>query len=284
MARFVMDVSPFVCQGGRMTPQQRHALVRNNLVAYLLGGGLMVLIHEVVHWLVGAALGYRSTMFSYGVTQQPDPGGWHAAITALSADIASLVLGLAMALWRPLEARGGFAHLLWLWLGFTSLQEGITYWVLTPFGAGDTAMAAAALGWPIWAMFVAMAAGIAGMFVSARLFAQPVATVAGDEIAARRAMAWWPWLLAIPFLLVHAFVMFSLQAMSLSVGEVVVVAMAGVSNGVFAPMSFIFARQAHQPAGWQPPRLSPWPVAGIVAFVVLVALQVLMRGGITIGG
>ena len=75
-----------------MTPQQRHALVRNNLVAYLLGGGLMVLIHEVVHWLVGAALGYRSTMFSYGVTQQPDPGGWHAAITALSADIASLVL------------------------------------------------------------------------------------------------------------------------------------------------------------------------------------------------
>ena len=74
-----------------MTPQQRHALVRNNLVAYLLGGGLMVLIHEVVHWLVGAALGYRSTMFSYGVTQQPDPGGWHAAITALSADIASLV-------------------------------------------------------------------------------------------------------------------------------------------------------------------------------------------------
>ena len=45
----------------------------------------------------------------------------------------------------------------------------------------------------------------------------------GDEIAARRAMAWWPWLLAIPFLLVHAFVMFSLQAMSLSVGEVVVV-------------------------------------------------------------
>ena len=267
-----------------MTPQQRHALVRNNLVAYLLGGGLMVLIHEVVHWLVGAALGYRSTMFSYGVTQQPDPGGWHAAITALSADIASLVLGLAMALWRPLEARGGFAHLLWLWHGFTSLQEGITYWVLTPFGAGDTAMAAAALGWPIWAMFVAMAAGIAGMFVSARLFAQPVATVAGDEIAARRAMAWWPWLLAIPFLLVHAFVMFSLQAMSLSVGEVVVVAMAGVSNGVFAPMSFIFARQAHQPAGWQPPRLSPWPVAGIVAFVVLVALQVLMRGGITIGG
>ncbi len=77
-----MDVSPFVCQGGRMTPQQRHALVRNNLVAYLLGGGLMVLIHELVHWLVGAALGYRSTMFSYGVTQQPDPGGWHAAITA----------------------------------------------------------------------------------------------------------------------------------------------------------------------------------------------------------
>jgi hypothetical protein len=68
------------------------------------------------------------------------------------------------------------------------------------------------------------------------------------------------------------------------VGEVVVVAMAGVSNGVFAPMSFIFARQAHQPAGWQPPRLAPWPVAGIVAFVVLVALQVLMRGGITIGG
>ena len=71
MARFVMDVSPFVCQGGRMTPQQRHALVRNNLVAYLLGGGLMVLIHEVVHWLVGAALGYRSTMFSYGVTMAP---------------------------------------------------------------------------------------------------------------------------------------------------------------------------------------------------------------------
>ncbi|QLQ16695.1 MAG: hypothetical protein HZY73_14720 [Micropruina sp.] len=43
-------------------------ILPNNLAALLLGSAVMVLLHEAVHWLTGAALGYRSILYSFGVT------------------------------------------------------------------------------------------------------------------------------------------------------------------------------------------------------------------------
>lgn len=257
-------------------------ILPNNLAALLLGSAVMVLLHEAVHWLTGAALGYRSILYSFGVTY-PDvraPGA--IATTAISAPIFSLVSGFAMIAWQPLRRIGGFAHLLWLWLAFISAQEGVTYFVIAPFGAGDTATFVEAAGWPGWVTIPLCLAGVAGMFATAALFATCVVRHCSGEITAMRAMAWYPWLLSIPFVLATGFLYTALAAMRLTAGEFVIVMLAGLSMTVFAPMAFIFVRRT-RPAP-EPLALPPLPVAGIVGYAVMLVVNLLLTRGLAIGG
>lgn len=52
----------------------------NSLVALVLGTGITVLLHELAHWVTGAALGSRATLLAFGVTYRPQPTGATAAI------------------------------------------------------------------------------------------------------------------------------------------------------------------------------------------------------------
>src|SRR5699024_12070353 len=70
-----------------------------------------------------------------------------------------------------LRRRGDLLHLVWLWFAFASVQEGIAYLCLTPFGAGDTGQASQLLGLPVALQLVALALGVGGMFLNARAFA-----------------------------------------------------------------------------------------------------------------
>lgn len=262
----------------------RRALILNSLLAYLFGAAITILLHEMVHWLTGAALGYRSTMYAYGVTHHPaELPPLVTAATSFSAVLGSIVIGGVMAAWRPRERRGGFAHLLWLWVGFTSILEGVTYLIITPMGVGDTAVTAAALELPMWVQLLICAVGVAGMFGTARLFAPHLDRIAGADRPARLAATIWPWLLAIPFLVAQTVSSFFIQTMPIGPEVMIVMVMAMLAIGTFAPMSMMFPKVTapdRTPMG----NLRPWPIAGIVGYVAVLILHFVIRNGVSIGG
>lgn len=255
------------------------SVVANHTCGVVLGALLMILLHECAHWLTGFALGDRSTLYSFGVDQSAT--GVHGGITAAAGPLFSFVLGLIMVHVRPLKARGGLGELLWMWLAFISLQEAVTYLVLTPMGAGDTAIIMKAFALPSWVSFVACAIGVAGMFWVARLFAPEVAALAGSDPAQLRAVAFWPWAFGSLLLIAHALLQLSLATMTLTTGETIAIITNGMVHSVFGPMSMGTAQKMDVPRRHlNLPRI-PWPL--IVGIVVMVAVNVSLRGGITLG-
>lgn len=253
----------------------------NNLVALLLGAALMVLLHELVHFVTGIAIGYRSTIYSYGVTHDGNPTRGAIALMAISAPIFSLVVGFAMALWQPLRRVGGFAQLLWLWLAFASAQEGVTYFVIAPFGAGDTATFVREMGWPGWTTIVLCFAGVGGMFGTARLFATSVKRHAGENINTMRCMAWYPWLLSLPFAIGTGLLYTAVAKMALTPGEYFFTMLAGLSTTVFAPMSLIWAARLRVDP--EPLVLKPIPILGIVGYIAMIVINLSLSWGLTLG-
>ena len=117
----------------------RRSLLINNLVAAVIASTLMVFFHELAHLVAGLALGYPGTLFAFGVSHHGDPSMHHEVIMALAGPAFSLVTGVVLAIWMPLRRQAHFGHLVWMWFAFTSIQEGVAYLCLTPFGVGDRA-------------------------------------------------------------------------------------------------------------------------------------------------
>ncbi len=256
-------------------------LLINSAVAAVLGTGLMVLVHEFVHTFTGLALGFPGVQYAFGVDHLGSPAPVQMGIMAISAPVFSLVSGAIMAAWTPLRRRGGFGHLLWLWFAFTSLMEGVGYLVITPFGAGDTAMAVESFGWPIWVAFVMCGLGVALQFGTAWAFAPHVGRHAGTETARRYAFTLWPWIVASVVNVALSLLYLSLAASDPGEGAAFAIVAAATATTVFAPMSFIFARRFAQPL--EPLGLKPVPWVGVAAFAVLVALNLAMSPGLRIG-
>lgn len=253
----------------------------NATAALLLGSALMVIVHECCHWIAGALIGHRSTLYAFGVEYTPPTEGGEAAFTALAGVIGSLLIGALFTSWQPFRRSNGFGHLLWLWFAFTSLMEGVGYLVITPFGAGDTAMAVESFGWPIWVAFVMCGLGVALQFGTAWAFAPHVGRHAGTETARRYAFTLWPWIVASVVNVALSLLYLSLAASDPGEGAAFAIVAAATATTVFAPMSFIFARRFAQPL--EPLGLKPVPWVGVAAFAVLVALNLAMSPGLRIG-
>lgn len=267
----------------RRTFETPRTLLFNSVVAAILATWLMIPVHELVHLVAARLNGFPAELYPFAVNTLGSPTNAQVAAEAISAPIFSLVTGFAMAFWTPLRSRGGFPHLLWIWFAFTSIMEGVGYLVITPFGAGDTAATADALGWPIWPRFVVMALGIGLQFLTAYLFAPHIGRHAGTEKSRTWAFAFWPWLIGTACSVALAGLYLFASGAQLGPGGSIAVLVGPVGVLVFAPMAFIwnrrFAAQTPQPLG-----LRPIPVAGIVTLIVLVAVNLtLLRTGMRIG-
>lgn len=261
----------------------RRQLLLNCVPAAVLGATAMIMVHEVVHLLTGAVLGYPSTMYAFGVTHDGAPTAGDEALMLLSAPAFSLISGLLLSVWLPLRRRGGFGHLVWLFFAFASIQEGIAYLCLTPFGVGDTGSAARVLGLPAWVGVVACLAGVGGMFLNARMFATHLVRHAGAEQGDRNAFSLFPWLYGMLVTSAITLLLLVITPMELSPGDQIAVISANTAILVFAPMANIFHRQVAEVA-YEPLALPRIPVAGLVAFGVLVLVNVaLSTGFLTIG-
>lgn len=264
------------------TPTSPRTLLVNNLVAALIASAVMVFVHELAHLVTGLVLGYPGELYAFGVNHGGDPSATDEAVMALAGPAFSLVTGVAMALWTPLRRRADFAHLLWLWFAFTSIQEGVTYLCLTPFGAGDTGYAASLLGIPVALQFVAMAVGIGGMFANARAFAPHMARHAGADPASRNAMTLFPWLYGMIASVALSFVYLSISPADIGAGDQIAIMAAGTSTLVFAPMANIFRRQVAD-VPYEPLTLKPRPTVGIVVLALLIVGNVLLSFGLQVG-
>src|SRR5699024_7415204 len=150
--------------------------------------------HDGAHLGAGLALGRPSVLSSFGVNHLGSRSASDQVVMLLAGPAFSLVTGVLMQLWTPLRRRGDLLHLVWLWFAFASVQEGVTYLCLTPFGAGDTGQAAQLLGLPVALQLAALAVGVGGMFLNARAFAPHMARHAGEDPRMRDAMTLFPWL------------------------------------------------------------------------------------------
>ena len=264
------------------TKQYRRSLLFNNLVAAVIASTLMVFLHVVAHLVAGLALGYPGTLFAFGVSHHGDPAVHDEVIMALAGPAFSLVTGAALAIWMPLRSLANFGHLVWMWFAFTSIQEGVAYLCLTPFGVGDTGFAATLLGIPLPLQFLALAIGVGGMFANARAFAPHLARHAGADQANRNAMSLFVWLYGMIASVLLSLLYLAIAPMDVSPGEQIAVIAAGTVILVFAPMANIFHRQvatvAHEPL-----RLRSVPVVGLIVLALLVVGNILLSFGIKVG-
>ncbi|MFW6599538.1 hypothetical protein ACQBAU_08680 [Propionibacteriaceae bacterium Y2011] len=257
--------------------QRRRALLFNSVLAAFAGLTAMIMVHEFVHLVAGAALGFPSTMVAFAVDHVGSPTPVEYAIMALSAPAFSLVSGLAMTFWLPFRRRGGFPHLLWLFFAFCSTQEGVTYLVITPFGVGDTGSSMQVLGAPVWVSILLCLIGVGGMFLNARLFAPHLIRHAGTETGDRNALGLFAWLFGMLLQTAFTFLYLTVAAVDLPPGDQIAVIMASMGVLVFAPMANIFARVkgvADQP--YEPLTLPRIPVAGLVVSGVLVVTNIVL--------
>lgn len=253
--------------------RDRRIALLASVLAMVFGSAIAVLLHECAHWVTGAALGHTSRLHASFVTYAGTPSAADTAIMALAGPLLSLLLGLVLTFWLPLRRIRGPWHLLWVWTGFTSLQEAVTYLVITPFGVGDTATVLEAIGGSAVIALIAMAAGIAGMFWQARRFAVHVRRWSGDDLVLARCYAWFPWLIAAGWSVVLQIVMIPLSTEP-TVAESILIALAGLSMTVFAPMSFIFRRRTKVPR--EPLGLTRVPVVLLIGYLVLLVVNVVL--------
>jgi len=257
-------------------------LLLNSLVAALIAGALMILVHELAHLVAGLAMGHPGTLYSFRVLHHGSPSASDEAVMLLAGPVFSLVTGVVMQLWTPLRRRGGFGHLLWLWFAFVSVQEGVTYLCLTPFGAGDTGMAAGLLELPAVVQILALLLGVAGMFANARAFAPHMARHAGSDPQRRNAMTLFPWLYGMIASVLLSLLYLTISPSDVPAGAQIAVLAAGTALFVFAPMAHLFAGRVRD-VPIEPLRLRAVPVAGLVVLVVLVAGNIALSFGLDIG-
>ncbi|MDN6304097.1 MAG: hypothetical protein L0J57_13780 [Brachybacterium sp.] len=257
-------------------------LLLNNLVAALIASAVMIFLHEMAHLVAGLALGHTSVLYSFGVNHLGSPSEADQVVMLLAGPTFSLVTGMLMQLWTPLRRRGDLLHLVWLWFAFVSVQEGIAYLCLTPFGAGDTGQAAQLLGLPVAVQLLALAAGVGGMFLNARAFAPHMARHAGADPRLRNAMTLFPWLYGMIISVLLSILYLAISPAEIPASSQIAILAAGTAILVFAPMAHIFARSVTE-MPHEPLRLRAVPVGGLVALAVLVAGNILLSFGFTFG-
>ncbi|MDN5820490.1 MAG: hypothetical protein L0H74_03685 [Brachybacterium sp.] len=257
-------------------------LLLNNLVAALIASALMIFLHETAHLVAGLAFGHPSVLFPFGVDHLGSPSDSDQVVMLLAGPAFSLVTGVLLQLWTPLRRRADLLHLVWLWFAFASVQEGIAYLCLTPFGAGDTGEAARLLGLPVPLQLVALAVGIGGMFLNARAFAPHMARHAGDDPRRRNAMTLFPWLYGMIVSVLLSVLYLAISPADLPVSAQIAILAAGTAILVFAPMAHIFARSVAE-VPYEPLRLRTVPLGGLVALAVLVLGNILLSLGVHVG-
>lgn len=262
----------------QVDPSVRSVLI-NSCLALFSAIAITIFVHELGHFFSALAQGDSATLYPFGVLSD-DSAGAERAWRAAAGPLVSLVVGALLLAWQPLRHNPGFGHLLWIFIAFTSLQEAVTYLVIAPFGAGDTAVIIESLGLPFFVAFIFLAIGVAGMFGTARLFADHVVRHVQHDVPRMRALAAWPWLITMVADMVLAFVYLVLSPGEFTAGEQIAVMAASTSIAVFAPMSFIFANKIQQPH--VPLRLSERPIGGIVLAVALVLGNLALTRGFSL--
>lgn len=261
-------------------PTARHALIRNTSVAFVIGATIMVFLHESSHSVAGALQGYHPFQLPFAVGYRPEQTRTAAVVTLLTGPLFSLVSGFVGVvvdrLVRPFRRRP-FWRLVWLWVVFGSIQEGFGYFQIAGIlPAGDTGQAFTLLGLPAWAFFVSTALGIAGMFFTAFLFAQPIGEMS-SSISDMRALAGWPWIFGtLGFLALM--VVYVLLTPGIDAGSIAAVLAGAVAVGVYAPMSVMFSRW-HGPIATSAPSVSGHPIAGYVVVAALFVFNLTLTTG-----
>ena len=258
----------------------RTTLIRHGIVAFVTGATIMILLHEASHAVAGAVLGYGVVQLPFAVSSMPEPGAADAALTAITGPVFSIVSGLLLygidRVVRPFRARP-YWRLVWLWTVFASLQEGFGYFLITGMiPAGDTARAFTLWGLPTWTFFAATAFGIGGLFLTARLFADPVIELS-SSITDRRAISVWPWLYGTIVLVLLMGLYVIISPALVSAGDVVAVMAGALAVGVYAPMSMMF--RSGQVEATEPLRLPRHPVGGYVLLGALVVVNLILTRG-----
>lgn len=263
-------------------------LVLNAAVCFVLAHLVVVLLHELAHVVAGLALGYHNVLVPFGVTHAPEPGRGDSTIMALAGPVFSLVTGLVAMAVQPFRSGRGFAHLLWLWLAYVSVMEGVGYLLLTPFGVGDTGATAALYENPAWVGWPCFAIAVVGTVWLAMRFGTAAARHTTADLTSLRGFGFFPWIIGTVVAVGLTGLNLVLSTVSFTPGEVIAVLMGSFALGVFAPMAIPFgARQAaRRPeiGGSELLHLPKVPVAGVAVIAVIVLLNVLVLSrGVPIG-
>lgn len=267
-------------------------LVLHASAAFVAGHLLVVLLHELSHVVAGLALGFTNELFPFGVVHTPDPGRGDEAVMLLAGPAFSLVTGLLAVAFQPFRRTRGQAHLLWLWFAGLSVMEGVGYLMLTPFGVGDTGMAADLYDAPAVLTWAALALAVLGTVGTARWFAGPAVRHTAGDLGSLRAFTFYPWIVGTLVVLALTALWLALVGdgigAELGPGSVFAVLMGAFALGVFAPMAMPFTTgvQRREPgaAGSEPLVLPRVPVLALVVAVVVALVDlVLLVPGLTIG-
>ncbi|MCW4456651.1 hypothetical protein [Microbacterium sp. MPKO10] len=266
----------------------RRTVIFSVTVAFIAAQLIVVLLHELSHVVAGFALGYGNELYPFGVTHHPDPDTADAAIAALTGPAFSLVIGVLALAIQPFRRRAGFAHLLWIWVAFTSVMEGVGYLVLTPFGVGDTGTTAESLGAPVVVSLACFAVGALGYVLLARAFASVALRHTSGDLDALRCFTFYPWIFGTLVMLALCGANLLIAGSNFSGGEIFAVLMGTFALGVFSPMAMPFTTGARkrQPesVASEPLTLPRVPVTGIVIAVIIVAVNLLVLStGLSIG-
>lgn len=259
------------------------ALFMNATVAMVLGAQLMLLLHELGHVAGGLAFGHAGTLYPFAFLPAEEPTGAAKLVEVAAGPLLSLITGLLAVAWQPLRQGGGFWHLVWTWFGFASLMEFVGYLVITPFGAGDTAVLAEELDVAEPLRWAIIGGGILGMLPVAWAFARFVERSAGFAHKRRSwAFAFWPWIVATALCIALSLLFATISPAHLTEGEQVAVATVGAVLFVCAPMSFMVSKMA-EGVPTESLRLAPWPVAGGILLSFIIAADIALAHGLPIG-
>src|SRR5690606_12610215 len=148
-----------------------------------------------------------------------------------------------------------FWRMVWLWVIFTSIQEGLGYLQISGIlQAGDTAQAFALLEAPPLAYILATTIGWVCLPLTAWLFAvaiRPMVSTVDDK----RDLTVWPWMIGTGVLLV-LMAGYVLLSPSFDPATVVAVMAGALAVGVYAPMSMMFGTRR---VGADRPPTMPFP-------------------------
>lgn len=114
------------------------------------------------------------------------------------------------------------------------------------------------------------------MFWQARRFAGHVAGSRARTCASRAATPWFPWLIAIGWMVAVQVVMLSITPMTSTLGEKIIIAIASIAMTVFAPMSFIFLGKLLGNTPVEPLRLPPFPTGLAIGYALMLILGVVL--------